>query len=54
LLQCDNRLEVATQMLQERIPLYADSAYGIVSVENLTKKQTAKKLYEQIVNTFGI
>lgn len=54
LLQCDNRLEVATQMLQERIPLYADCAYGIISVEKLTKKQTAKKLYEQVVETFGI
>ncbi|MCR5453965.1 MAG: hypothetical protein K6F33_03145 [Bacteroidales bacterium] len=54
LLQCDNREEVASKMLQERIPLYADCAYGVVSVENLTKKQTAKKLYEQIVETFGV
>ena len=54
LLQCDNRLEVAQNMLQERIPLYADCAYGIISVENLTKKQTAQKLYDQIVKTFGI
>jgi hypothetical protein len=41
-------------MLQERIPLYADCAYGIVSVDQLTKKQTAQKLYEQIVDTFGV
>ncbi|MBO7438273.1 MAG: hypothetical protein J6T96_05030 [Bacteroidales bacterium] len=54
LLQCENRLEVAQNMLQERIPLYADCAYGIISVDQLTKKQTAQKLYEQIVDTFGI
>ncbi len=54
LLQCENKLEVARQMLQERMPLYADCAYGIVNVENLNKHQAATKLYEQIVNTFGV
>ena len=54
LLQCDNKLEVASQMLQERIPLYADCAYGIINVENLNKHKTASKIYDQIVETFGI
>lgn len=54
LLQCDNKLEVASQMLQERIPLYADCAYGIVNVQNLSKHKTASKIYDQIVETFGI
>ena len=54
LLQCDNPLKAAENMLSERIPFYASCAYAVVSVENLETKQIAQKIYEQINRTFGI
>lgn len=54
LLQCDNKLEVAQNMLSERIPMYVDSAYAIINVENLTRTKIAQKIYEQINQTYGV
>ncbi|MCQ2252479.1 MAG: hypothetical protein MJZ61_03400 [Bacteroidales bacterium] len=54
LLQCDNPAAAAEAMLQERIPMYVDSAYGIINVMNLNRYKTADKIYGQIVETFGI
>jgi len=54
LLQCDNPLEAAEKLLAERVPLYVDSAYAIVNVENLNRSKVALKIYEQIYQTFGL
>ncbi len=54
LLQCDDPAAAAEKMLQERIPMYVDGAYGIINVMNLNRYKTADKIYEQIVETFGI
>jgi len=54
LLQCDDPAAAAEKMLQERIPMYVDGAYGIINVMNLNRHKTANKIYEQIVETFGI
>ncbi len=54
LLQCENPAAAAEKMLQERIPMYVDGAYGIINVMNLNRYKTASKIYDQIVETFGI
>lgn len=54
LLQCDDPAAAAEKMLQERIPMYSDGAYGIINVQNLNRYKTANKIYEQIVETFGV
>lgn len=54
LLQCGDPAAAAEKMLQERIPMYVDGAYGIINVMNLNRYKTADKIYEQIVETFGI
>ncbi len=54
LLQVDNILEKAEELIKERIPMYADSSFAIFNQENSNTTLNSEFIYEQINTTFGI
>lgn len=54
LLQCENPLQAAKDLLTSRLESYADSAFAIIYTEGMHSDETVDFIYEQINRTFGL